>query len=160
MALPGLSAGKSLRFALLPEGQDPDDIARTGGPAAVERVLAAARPLVDMLWAREVEAGPLDTPERRAALARRLLPDAAGPRPVASVRTANAKALELMLGWLEPVPVTKRAEGDRTVLLVQPGDTSYARARLRQAVDRETQWGALPRATLENLDFEILDAND
>lgn len=71
-ALPNLSAGKSLRFALLPEGQDPDDLAREGGPAAVERVLASARPLVDILWAREIEVGPLDTPERRAGLERRL----------------------------------------------------------------------------------------
>ena len=72
MALPNLTAGKSLRFAMLPEGQDPDDLARAGGSAAVERVLASARPLVDVLWARELEAGPLDTPERRAALERRL----------------------------------------------------------------------------------------
>ena len=72
MALPNLTAGKSLRFAMLPEGQDPDDLARAGGSAAVERVLASARPLVDVLWAREIEAGPLDTPERRAALERRL----------------------------------------------------------------------------------------
>ncbi|WP_230534153.1 DNA primase [Microvirga roseola] len=71
-ALPSLTAGKSLRFAILPEGQDPDDLARAGGAAAVERVLGAARPLVDILWAREMEAGPLDTPERRAALERRL----------------------------------------------------------------------------------------
>lgn len=72
VALPHLAAGKSLRFALLPEGQDPDDLARSGGMGAVEKVLGSARPLVDLLWAREIEAGPLDTPERRAALARRL----------------------------------------------------------------------------------------
>lgn len=72
IALPGLTAGKSLRFAILPEGQDPDDLARAGGAAAVERVFAAARPLVDVLWAREVEMGPLDTPERRAGLEQRL----------------------------------------------------------------------------------------
>jgi DNA primase len=72
-ALPSLTAGKSLRFAILPEGQDPDDLARTGGQAAVERVMATARPLVDILWAREIEAaGPLDTPERRAGLEHRL----------------------------------------------------------------------------------------
>ena len=71
-ALPNLSPGRSLRFALLPEGLDPDDLARSGGQAAVERVLASAKPLVDILWARETEAGPLDTPERRAALERRL----------------------------------------------------------------------------------------
>lgn len=72
IALPNLAPGKSLRFALLPQGQDPDDLARSGGRTAVERVLAGAKPLVDMLWAREMEAGPLDTPERRAALERRL----------------------------------------------------------------------------------------
>ncbi len=72
LALPSLTAGKSLRFALLPEGQDPDDLLRASGPGAIERVLNGARPLVDLLWARETEAGPLDTPERRAALEQRL----------------------------------------------------------------------------------------
>ena len=72
IALPLLEPGKSLSFALLPEGQDPDDLARSGGKAAIAEVLGAARPLVDMLWTREVEAGPLDTPERRAAFERRL----------------------------------------------------------------------------------------
>lgn len=72
LALPLLEPGKSLAFALLPDGQDPDDLARSGGKTAVGEVLSAARPLVDMLWTREVEAGPLDTPERRAAFERRL----------------------------------------------------------------------------------------
>ena len=72
VALPLLPPGKSLRFALLPENQDPDDLARAGGRDAVERVLGRAQPLVETLWARELEAGPIDTPERRAALAHRL----------------------------------------------------------------------------------------
>ncbi|MBM6592435.1 DNA primase [Microvirga pudoricolor] len=71
-ALPNLTVGKSLRFAMLPDGQDPDDLARAGGASAIERVLAGARPLVDMLWAREMEAGPVDTPERKAMMDRRL----------------------------------------------------------------------------------------
>ena len=71
-ALPLIGAGKSLRFALLPEGQDPDDLARSGGGAAIASVLEASKPLVEMLFTREVEAQPLDTPERRAALERRL----------------------------------------------------------------------------------------
>jgi DNA primase len=71
-ALPLLGAGKSLRFAFLPDGQDPDDLARNGGSDAVLSILNAAKPLADVLWARESEAGPLDTPERRAALERRL----------------------------------------------------------------------------------------
>ncbi|MFD2252196.1 DNA primase [Pseudochelatococcus lubricantis] len=71
-ALPLLAPGKSLRFALLPEGQDPDDLVRAGGAEAIATVLRQARPLADMLWMRERELGPLDTPERRAALERRV----------------------------------------------------------------------------------------
>src|SRR4051812_23922861 len=72
LALPHLKPGKSLRFALLPEGQDPDDLARSGGRVAIEEVISAARPLVDMLWSREVEGGSFATPERRAALEARI----------------------------------------------------------------------------------------
>jgi DNA primase len=72
LALPQLRPGKSLRFAVLPEGQDPDDLARAGGREAIDEVLAGARPLVDMLWLRETEDGRFDTPERRAALETRI----------------------------------------------------------------------------------------
>ena len=72
LALPLLKPGKSLKFAALPDGQDPDDLARSGGRAAIDDVLAAARPLAHVLWARESEAGPFDTPERRAALEARI----------------------------------------------------------------------------------------
>ncbi|MEI5665215.1 DNA primase [Bosea sp. CCNWLW174] len=72
LALPLLEPGRSLSFALLPEGQDPDDLARSGGKPAVAEVIGSAKPLVDMLWAREFEASQLDTPERRAAFERRL----------------------------------------------------------------------------------------
>ncbi|WP_293858846.1 DNA primase [uncultured Alsobacter sp.] len=72
VALPIVTPGKSLRIAFMPEGQDPDDLARAGGHGALARVIDAAQPLAEVLWAREVEAGPLDTPERRAALERRL----------------------------------------------------------------------------------------
>lgn len=71
-ALPLIGPGKSLRFAFLPDGQDPDDLARSGGPDAIAAVLAAAKPMVEVLLQRELEAGPADTPERRAALDRRI----------------------------------------------------------------------------------------
>ena len=45
LALPLLKPGKSLKFATLPDGQDPDDLARSGGRDAIEDVLGAARPL-------------------------------------------------------------------------------------------------------------------
>ena len=72
MALPRLAPGRSVRFALLPEGQDPDDLYRSGGREAIAEVLAGARGLADMLWTRETEASALDTPERRAALEARI----------------------------------------------------------------------------------------
>jgi DNA primase len=72
LALPHLKPGKSLRFALLPEGQDPDDLARSGGRAAIEEVIGAARGLADVIWSREIEGGTFATPERRAALEARI----------------------------------------------------------------------------------------
>ena len=59
LALPHLKPGKSLRFALLPEGQDPDDLARSGGRGAIEEVIGAARGLADVIWSREIEGGTL-----------------------------------------------------------------------------------------------------
>jgi DNA primase len=72
LAMPRLRPGKSLKFALLPQGQDPDDLVRSGGREAVSDVIAAARPLAGMLWARETEGHSFDTPERRAALEARV----------------------------------------------------------------------------------------
>ena len=71
-ALPLIGPGKSLRFALLPEGQDPDDLAKAGGGEAIAAVLAEARPFSEMLFQRETEGQVFDTPEQRAALERRL----------------------------------------------------------------------------------------
>ncbi len=71
-ALPMLAPGRSLSFVTLPQGQDPDDLVRTQGPGAFEALLKAPEPLVDRLWASEVAAEALDTPEQRAGLKRRL----------------------------------------------------------------------------------------
>ncbi|MBO9446281.1 DNA primase [Ruegeria sp. R14_0] len=68
LALPLLEAGKSLRFALMPEGKDPDDLLRAEGPGAVQSVLEGAIPMVKLLWQRETEGKVFDSPERKAAL--------------------------------------------------------------------------------------------
>ncbi len=72
-ALPLLRPGQSLRFAGLPAGEDPDSLIRQAGRGTFDQILAAARPLSTVLWESELAAGRLDTPERRAALERRLM---------------------------------------------------------------------------------------
>jgi DNA primase len=71
-ALPKLTPGKSLRFALLTEGQDPDDLLRSGGKDKLNQALNQAIPLLDFLWQSETRQRSLDTPERQAALRQRL----------------------------------------------------------------------------------------
>jgi DNA primase len=72
LALPVVQAGRSLRFALMPEGQDPDDLVKAEGPAAFTKVLSEARPLADVIWMRETQGGVFDTPEKRAELEKSL----------------------------------------------------------------------------------------
>ncbi len=68
LALPLLSPGKSLRFGLLPEGLDPDDLIKSQGAKAMQALLADAQPMVKLLWQKETEGRSFDSPERRAAL--------------------------------------------------------------------------------------------
>ena len=72
LALPLIEAGQGLRFALLPGGQDPDDLIRAGGPAAMQRLIDEAVPMVRLVWQRATEGKVLDSPERRAALDKEL----------------------------------------------------------------------------------------
>ncbi len=72
LSLPLLKAGHSLKFAFLPEGQDPDDLLKTEGAAAVRLVVAGAEPLAAVLWRRSLDENDRSTPERRAAFERDL----------------------------------------------------------------------------------------
>jgi len=71
-ALPNVAPDRSLGFVTLPAGQDPDDLVRAEGRDGIEALLARPEPLVDHLWAFELAAEPLATPEQRAGLRRRL----------------------------------------------------------------------------------------
>jgi DNA primase len=77
LALPRLAPARSLRFAVMPAGLDPDDLIRTRGPAAMQGVLDAALPMAEMLWQRLVTGADTRTPEARAALEARLKADLA-----------------------------------------------------------------------------------
>ncbi len=72
LVLPLLKPGHSVRFAMLPDGKDPDDLIRDSGPDAMRDVIDGALPLAQMLWNREISSGVFTTPERRAELEGRM----------------------------------------------------------------------------------------
>ena len=138
LALPRLRPGKSVRFALLPEGQDPDDLVRSGGRAAVLEVLGSARPLVDMLWARETESASFDTPERRAALEARIgeVVTAIGDE---SVRRYYRQELEGRVRRLfapPPRPEAARGEYRRDWRAGNDRSRNFARGRMERGAGR------------------------
>lgn len=68
LALSEFKPGKSVRFALLPDGKDPDDLVKEQGPKAFEETVKSAKSAAEMLWLRETSGHTFDTPERRAKL--------------------------------------------------------------------------------------------
>lgn len=68
LSLPLVQAGQSLRFAMMPEGKDPDDLLKSSGAPALQKLLDEAMPMVRLLWQRETEGRVFDSPERKAAL--------------------------------------------------------------------------------------------
>ena len=72
VALPHIGPGRTLRFCVLPDGLDPDDLLRQHGPEALRKALETTQPLIDVLWRRERDLEPVDTPERKAGFEKRL----------------------------------------------------------------------------------------
>ncbi|NBX03610.1 MAG: DNA primase [Alphaproteobacteria bacterium] len=68
VALPLLQPGFSLRFAILPKGEDPDSFVQKHGKAAFERLLITSRRLSQLLWETLSPQFDLSLPEGRAAL--------------------------------------------------------------------------------------------
>ncbi len=109
-ALPLLQPGQSLRFALLPEGEDPDSLILAEGPGAMRAVLDQALPLAELLWRGQLAGRPLDTPERRAGLRQdlRQLLARIGNRPVQEAYRAEFDARLARL--FDPGPAMARAQ--------------------------------------------------
>ncbi len=68
--LPLLKPGFSLRFALLPTGEDPDSFVRKG--TSFDILLKEALPLVDMLWMILTTGKSFKTPEQKTALEKKI----------------------------------------------------------------------------------------
>jgi DNA primase len=72
-ALPIMLGGQTLRFLVLPAGEDPDSLLHGRGRAAFDDLVSSAVPLSQMIWQAELNAAPATTPEQLAGLRRRLL---------------------------------------------------------------------------------------
>ncbi len=72
IALPLITSERTLRFATLPPGEDPDTLTARRGPSAFKAVLDGARPMAEALYGLIAEGRPAATPEQRAALRNRL----------------------------------------------------------------------------------------
>ncbi len=65
-ALPLLKPGRTLRFAFLPPGEDPDDLLKNEGAEALTRVIETARSLSDTYWDFTIRRSDVTTPDGRA----------------------------------------------------------------------------------------------
>ena len=146
IALPLLAAGKSLRFCILPQGLDPDDLLKAQGAAAMEKLLKSAQPMVNLLWQRETEGRVFDSPERRAAL------DASLRQALAqitdqSIRDHYRAAIRDLRSALFQKPKPQRGPwkpgrapakpmpmpGTKSSILAQAGDDAKTGARVRES---------------------------
>lgn len=142
-ALPLVAPGRSLRFAFLPEGQDPDDLVRAEGREAVEAVLKRASPMIDVLWQKELEAGPTDTPERAAAFEARMRTALASIRDE-TVRRHYQQAVQSRLH------VFGRGEAPRARRLAAVGGRP-ARGPRGVGPGRKSGWAEAPIVASESL---------
>ncbi len=72
VALPLIETGKTITFAILPEGYDPDDLIKERGRDAMQLLVEEAITLADLIWKRETEGLSFNSPDSRAALDKKL----------------------------------------------------------------------------------------
>ena len=86
-ALAMLRPGKSLRFIMMPDGDDPDSLVQREGRGAIEALIDKADPLVSVLWSNLTTGVLADTPERRAGLEKKIF------GRLAEIQDENVKSL-------------------------------------------------------------------
>lgn len=132
-ALPLLRPGHSLRIVTMPQGQDPDDLIKARGPAAMEEVLGSAQALLDALWMFEREAAPAATPEEKAGLKARLIAH------VETIADQDIKALYRrdLLERFSDFAFPRREQGQRAPFTPRPAQRNGARGNWRDAPPTE-----------------------
>lgn len=148
LALDRLQPGRSLAFAFLPDGCDPDDLVRQQGAEAMRRVLEKAQPLVEVLWEREWSSGLWSTPERKALLEKRIAALLARIGDM-TVRQHYARALRDKLAEAWGWGAGPRSEtGKRGRAVAPPGASPRAFGQPRPLAGRPVALKPRPSASL------------
>jgi DNA primase len=126
-ALPVMKAPRSFKFALALGAKDPDEVLREHGALALKARLADTTAFVDLLFVRERDTEPLDTPERRAGLRQRLR-KAAGAIGDPDLAQAYRDELQRRFEALFPVAPPQPWQGRRPFKGPDPRLTDAGRA--------------------------------
>ncbi|PYE85914.1 DNA primase [Pseudoroseicyclus aestuarii] len=117
LALPLIEPGQGLRFAVLPGGQDPDDLIKAQGAEGMRAVLEGAQPMLRMLWRRATEGRVIDSAERRAGLEHELKQAIGAIRDPGLRRHAESEIRQLMWdsfgGGRRKGPARPRGQGGK-----------------------------------------------
>jgi DNA primase len=144
-ALPALKPGKSLRFALLPSGHDPDSALRTWGRESLAARLDEALGLAEFVWSMETRGVNMASIERRAALDRRLR-ELAGQ---IADRDLGRRFLEAMIKRMRAAFASADpARRARRAPIAGPSERSVGAARLRSGRLLADPEGAVERELL------------
>lgn len=135
MALAQLQPGNGIRFAMLPQGEDPDDVIRQQGVGALRMTLKNAMPLSEALWKMSVEHYPPTTPEAVAAL------DKALQDHVRTIKDENIRNIFSQYFrqkiWECGRDVSKNVKKDQKPSLSEK-QSSYADLTIEQSMDSQT----------------------
>jgi DNA primase len=113
-ALPLLKPGRSLRFATLSGGEDPDTLITKFGAAAMQDLIGQAQPLAQMLWRTTLNRQPgLRTPEQRAGLKAELLDSVKMIADADTREEYKREALDRFFAWRREQQVQARPSGGR-----------------------------------------------
>ncbi len=154
LALPLLEAGQSLRFAMMPEGQDPDDLLKAQGAPALQKLLDGALPMVRLLWQRETEGRVFDSPERKAALEKSLNDHVSKIKD--QLIAKNYRQALNDLRWQEFSTWKKRSSGARAYqtgasMLVSPdAKRSYLADQNAEFITQEVREAAILALSMES----------
>ncbi len=127
MILPLLEPGKSVGFAFMPEGEDPDSLIKSSGAEGLKKVLRRSTPLFEFIWNFYTAGKDLRTPELRAGVIKQLENEVA--------RVANHAVQihykSLLRQKVSDTFFAKRQEGDKRGRGQYPKKAGFVPARPR-----------------------------